>query len=39
MSAFNSRTALAGAIAMAASFGAQASEPIALGVGRKAGQP
>ena len=31
MSAFNSRTALAGAIAMAASFGAQASEPIALG--------
>ena len=31
MSAFNSRTALASAIALAASFGAQANEPIALG--------
>lgn len=31
MSALNSRTALASAIALAASFGAQASEPIALG--------
>ena len=31
MSALNSRTALASAIALAASFGAQANEPIALG--------
>src|SRR5690606_41457443 len=31
MSALNSRTALASAIALAAGFGAQANEPIALG--------
>lgn len=31
MPALNSRTALASAIALAASFGAQANEPIALG--------
>ncbi|ATH83625.1 TonB-dependent receptor [Ectopseudomonas mendocina] len=31
MSALNSRTALASAVALAASFGAQANEPIALG--------